>query len=165
MDPIDPFFNSEAWIQEYAARQERQRAGQQSGNASQQGGFEQQMESLQLSSPDRSSASSASPDESPAERTAQHQHAGLGGSMRMPPYPQLRDELFSSARHSVDVPRPRPGSAAQLPRSNLRDNVFSSARYTLPDAEPAIQSKSSKGRGLWSRIKSGGRKGVRRRSQ
>jgi len=155
MDPIDPFFNSEAWIQEYAARQERQRAGQQSGNASQQGGFEQQMESLQLSSPDRSSASSASPDESPAERTAQHQHAGLGGSMRMPPYPQLRDELFSSARHSVDVPRPRAGSAAQLPRSNLRDNEFSSARYTLPDAEPAIQSKSSKGRELWSRIKSG----------
>ncbi|KRQ94253.1 hypothetical protein CQ10_34355 [Bradyrhizobium valentinum] len=77
--------------------------------------------------------------------------------MRMPPHSRLRDTSFSSTRHSVDIPRAHFRDSAQVPpQSNLRDDMFSSARYTLPSEErPAIQTKNSKDRGLWSRIKSG----------
>ncbi|MBT1516742.1 hypothetical protein KIP88_40735 [Bradyrhizobium sp. SRL28] len=77
--------------------------------------------------------------------------------MRMPPHSRLRETSFSSTRHSVDIPRAHFRDSAQVPpQSNLRDDLFSSARYTLPSEEqPAIQTKNSKDRGLWSRIKSG----------
>ncbi|WP_245312005.1 hypothetical protein, partial [Bradyrhizobium pachyrhizi] len=64
MDPVDPFFDSGAWMEQYAAQQER--AEQRRGNAGQQGNFERQMADLQLDSSDASYVPSASPDRAPA---------------------------------------------------------------------------------------------------
>ncbi|MGL3210470.1 hypothetical protein [Bradyrhizobium sp. BR 1433] len=153
MDPVDPF-NAGAWVRQYAAMQQRQRAGQQP--RARQRSFEQQIERLQLNSPDASSASSNLLDESPEEQTGQIRHAELGGSMRPPSCSRLRDNSFSSARHSANIPHERRGRATQLsPQSNLLEDLFSSARYTRPDPRSAIEPKNSKRRGLWSRIKSG----------
>ncbi|WP_249791400.1 hypothetical protein [Bradyrhizobium sp. SRL28] len=147
-------FDVEGFAQAYYLQS---RAGQQSGNTREQASFEQQMNELQLNSSDESSARSSSPDESPAKGDGGIRRTDLGGSVRMPPHSRLRETSFSSTRHSVDIPRAHFRDSAQVPpQSNLRDDLFSSARYTLPSEEqPAIQTKNSKDRGLWSRIKSG----------
>ncbi|WP_245322882.1 hypothetical protein [Bradyrhizobium valentinum] len=147
-------FDVEGFAQAYY---QQSRAGQQSGNTREQASFEQQMNELQLNSSDESSATSSSPDESPAKGDGGIRRTDFGGSVRMPPHSRLRDTSFSSTRHSVDIPRAHFRDSAQVPpQSNLRDDMFSSARYTLPSEErPAIQTKNSKDRGLWSRIKSG----------
>ncbi|WP_275189607.1 hypothetical protein [Bradyrhizobium sp. CSA112] len=147
-------FDVEGFAQAYY---QQSRAGQQSGNTREQASFEQQMNELQLNSSDESSARSSSPDESPAKGDGGIRRTDFGGSVRMPPHSRLRDTSFSSTRHSVDIPRAHFRDSAQVPpQSNLRDDMFSSARYTLPSEErPAIQTKNSKDRGLWSRIKSG----------
>ncbi|WOH52898.1 MULTISPECIES: hypothetical protein [unclassified Bradyrhizobium] len=147
-------FDVEGFAQAYY---QQSRAGQQSGNTREQASFEQQMNELQLNSSDESSATSSSPDESPAKGDGGLRRTDFGGSVRMPPHSRLRDTSFSSTRHSVDIPRAHFRDSAQVPpQSNLRDDLFSSARYTLPSEEqPAIQTKNSKDRGLWSRIKSG----------
>ncbi|XSC42298.1 hypothetical protein ACF1BQ_027990 [Bradyrhizobium sp. RDT10] len=147
-------FDVEGFAQAYY---QQSRAGQQSGNTREQASFEQQMNEVQLNSPDESSATSSSPDESPAKGDRGIRRTDLGGSVRMPPHSRLRDTSFSSTRHSVDIPRAHFRDSAQVPpQSNLRDDLFSSARYTLPSEEqPAIQTKNSKNNGLWSRIKSG----------
>ncbi|TWB92991.1 hypothetical protein FBZ93_11130 [Bradyrhizobium macuxiense] len=152
MDPLDPF-NAGAWVRQYAAMQQGQEAGQQPHGR--QSSFEQQIERLQLNSPDAGSASSNSPEQSPEVRTGQIRHAELSGSMRLPSYSRLGDNSFSTARHSVDIPHERGGGTTQLsPQSNLQEDRFSSARYTLPERS-AIEPTNSKRRGLWSRIKSG----------
>ncbi|WP_439406773.1 hypothetical protein ACNJX9_35615 [Bradyrhizobium sp. DASA03076] len=152
MDPIDPLNNTGAWMQQYSAL----RAGQQSENASEQGSFERQMERLQLNSTDESSTDSSSPHQSPVEDGREIRRADIGGSMRMPSQSRLGGNSFRRTRHSVDIPRTHLGSSTEvLPHSNLRDDLFSSARYGLPMAQPAMGAKSSKSRGLWSRIKSG----------
>ncbi|WP_244608769.1 hypothetical protein [Bradyrhizobium algeriense] len=147
-------FDVEGFAQAYY---QQSRAGQQSGNTREQASFEQQMNELQLNSSDESSARSSSPDESPAKGDGGIRRTDFGGSVRMPPHSRLRDTSFSSTRHSVDIPRAHFRDSAQVPpQSNLRDDMFSSARYTLPSEErPAVQTKNSKDRGLWSRIKSG----------
>ncbi|ANW02787.1 hypothetical protein [Bradyrhizobium icense] len=147
-------FDVEGFAQAYY---QQSRAGQQSGNTSEQASFEQQMGELQLNSPDESSVTSSSPDESPKRGGGEIRRTDLGGSMRMPPHSPLMDNSFSSTRHSVDIPRARFRDSAQVPpQSNLRDDLFSSARHTLQSEEqPAVQTKNSKNRGLWSRIKSG----------
>ncbi|WOH80281.1 hypothetical protein RX327_31385 [Bradyrhizobium sp. BEA-2-5] len=153
MDPVDPF-NAGAWVRQYAAMQQGQRAGQRPHGR--QSSFEQQIERLQLNSPDESTASSNSPDESPEARSGQIRPAELGGSMRLPSCSRPTDDSFSSARHSVDISHGRRGGATQLsPQSNLQEDLFSSARYALPEVQSAIEPKNSKRRGLWSRIKSG----------
>ncbi|XIA61980.1 hypothetical protein ACFIOY_19945 [Bradyrhizobium sp. TZ2] len=147
-------FDVEGFAQAYY---QQSRAGQQSGNTREQASFEQQMNELQLNSSDESSATSSSPDESPAKGDGGIRRTDFGCSVRMPPHSRLRDTSFSSTRHSVDIPRAHFRDSAQVPpQSNLRDDLFSSARYTLPSEEqPAIQTKNSKNSGLWSRIKSG----------
>ncbi|WP_246738298.1 hypothetical protein [Bradyrhizobium sp. CCBAU 051011] len=147
-------FDVEGFAQAYY---QQSRAGQQSGDTSEQASFEQQMGELQLSSPGESSATSSSPDESPKKGGGGIRRTDLGGSMRMPPHSPLMDNSFSSTRHSVEIPRTHFRDSAQLPsQSNFRDELFSSAHYTLRSEEqPAIQTKNSKSRGLWSRIKSG----------
>ncbi|QOZ36299.1 hypothetical protein [Bradyrhizobium sp. CCBAU 53421] len=152
MDPVDPFFDSGAWMEAYAARQGR--AGQQGGSASQQGDFERRMEDLQLDSPDESSAKSSSPDQTPAGAGRAVRRDELGGSMRVPPRSDFRDSARGDARRSLDIPRFQLDAPAQVPQSGLRDDLFSSARYSLPDAEPVVQARSAKSRGLWSRFKS-----------
>lgn len=153
MDPIDPFFDSAAWMKEYAAQQER--AGQLRGNESRQGNFERQMEDLLLGSPDGGSTTSTSPDRAPAGDGREIRRDDFGGSMRMPPHSALRDSALGGTRRSVDIPCIRLGASGQVPQSSLRDDPFSGARYFLPDSQPAVQAKSGKGSGLWSRIKSG----------
>ncbi len=153
MDPVDPF-DAGAWVRQYAATLQRQRAGRQPD--SRQTGFEQPIERLQLNSPDASSASSNSPDGSPEARTGHIRLAELGGLMRLPSYSRSRDNSFSGARRSVDIPRERHGGPTRLsPRSNLQEDLFSRARYVFPEVQSAIEPKNSKRRGLWSRIKSG----------
>ncbi|MGX9432591.1 hypothetical protein [Bradyrhizobium sp. LeoA1S1] len=147
-------FDVEGFAQAYY---QQPQVGQQSGTTSPQASFEQQMDELQLNSSDENSAKSSSPDEGPADGGEGLRRGALGGSMRMPPHSRLRDNSFSSTRHSVDLPRANFRASAQVsPRSNLRDDLFSSTRYTLPSEEqPATETKNRKNRGLWSRIKSG----------
>ncbi|WP_316397018.1 hypothetical protein [Bradyrhizobium sp. 33ap4] len=153
MDPVDPFFDSGAWMEQYAAQQER--AGQRRGNASQQGNFERQMADLQLDSSDASYVPSASQDRAPGGGGRAVRRDDFGGSMRMPPHAALRDSALGGTRRSVDIPRIQLGASAQLPQFSLQDDLFTSARYSMPDSEPAAQAKSGKSRGLWSRFKSG----------
>ncbi len=94
-------FDVEGFAQAYY---QQPRARQQSGNTSPQASFEQQMDELQLNSSDENSAKSSSPDQSPTESGEGIRRADLGGSMRMPPYSRLRDNSFSTTRHSVDLP-------------------------------------------------------------
>ncbi|MGY3622335.1 hypothetical protein [Bradyrhizobium sp. USDA 10063] len=147
-------FDVEGFAQAYY---QQSRVGQQSGDASQQAGFEQHLGDLQLSSSEKSFPDARSPEVNPAEGGGGIRRADIGGSMRMPPQSRLSDNSFSTTRHSVDIPRAHLGGPTQLPQqSNLRDDLFSSARNTLSsEAQPAMQTKNSKNRGLWSRIKSG----------
>ncbi|MCK1546169.1 hypothetical protein IVB12_30560 [Bradyrhizobium sp. 179] len=120
-----------------------------------QAGFEQQLGELQLRSAEESSGVS-SPD-TPAARSHENiQRTDVGGSMRMRPRSNLRDNSFSSTRHSVDVPSAHLGAGATASQSSLRDQLFSSTRYTAPsEPQPAARTKDSKSRGLFSRVKSG----------
>ncbi|WP_229170077.1 hypothetical protein [Bradyrhizobium altum] len=152
MDPVNPFFDTGAWMQEYTARRAR------AGNASQQGDFERRMEDLDLVSSDGSSSKSESPDPAPAADGRAVRRSDFGGSMRMPPHSSSRESSLGDTRRSVDIPRFQLPASAQVSQSGLRDDLFSSARYSLPDAEPAPPARSGKSRGLWSRFKSGVRK-------
>ncbi|WP_245508659.1 hypothetical protein [Bradyrhizobium zhanjiangense] len=151
MDPVDPFFDSGAWMREYAALQGR--AGRRSGDPSQQGDFEQRMEDLHLASSDE--AKSASPDQASAGGGRPIRRDDFGGSMRAPPRPAFRESALGVSRRSVDIPRFQPPASAQVPQSSLRDDPFSGARSSFLDAEPTVEARSGKSRGLWSRFKSG----------
>ncbi|MBB4189011.1 hypothetical protein GGE07_005690 [Sinorhizobium terangae] len=126
--------------------------GQRSENAP-DASFEERLGELQLDSSDESSTKAGSPDTGPAESHRRMRSTDEGDLMRMP----LRDDRFSGARHSVGLPRGRIGDlAAGLSRSDLRGTLFSSTRYTSSsETQPEIQTKNTKNRGLWSRIKSG----------
>ncbi|MFC3320394.1 Ulp1 family isopeptidase [Mesorhizobium cantuariense] len=152
----DPF-NTNAWMHQYAALQEQQRARQKLDNKpAGQASFERQLSDLQLSSPDESSGDAGSPDTRSAVAHGSIQRTNVGGSMRMPPHSSLLDNSVSSTRYSVDIPRVHLGSAAKASQSDLRDRPFSSTRYTAPsEARLAARTKDSKSRGLFSRIKSG----------
>ncbi|MET4331405.1 hypothetical protein ABIB80_007265 [Bradyrhizobium sp. i1.15.2] len=112
MDPInsiDPW-NTESWVQGYAARQEQQPARQQAGNMpAGQAGFEQQLSELHLSSSDERSAEGSSPDASPADGDATAlegeaciQRTGLGDSMPSRSNPPTK--LLRSTRYGLDAP-------------------------------------------------------------
>ncbi|XIA61964.1 hypothetical protein ACFIOY_19810 [Bradyrhizobium sp. TZ2] len=152
------WFNTDAWIHEYAALQEQQRARQESDHMpADQAGFEQQLSELQLSSSDESSAELSSPDTRPAKAHDSIKRTDVGGSMRMPP-PQsnLRGNSINSTRYSVDLPRAHlGGSPAGASQSDLRDRLFSSTRYTAPsEPEPVARARDKKSGGLFSRFKS-----------
>ncbi|UWU75674.1 hypothetical protein N2603_37670 [Bradyrhizobium huanghuaihaiense] len=151
MDPVDPFFHSEAWIREYAALQGR--AGQRQGDSSEQGDFEKRMEDLHLDPSDQSK--SPSPDRPPAGGGRAVRRDDFGGSMRAPPHSAFRESVRGDTCRSVDIPSFQFPVSPQVPQSSLRDDLFSSARYSFPEAESAASAKSAKGRGLWSRFKSG----------
>lgn len=149
MEPV--YNNPDDWMRWYAELQRQQT----DVDPADQAGFEQQLGELQLRSPEESSEVS-SPD-SPAARSHENiQRTDVGGSMRMRPRSNLRDNSFSSTRHSVDVPHAHHGSAANNYRSDLRDRPFSSMRYAAPSEEqPTARTKDNKPRGLFSRVKSG----------
>ncbi|WGD50958.1 hypothetical protein QA641_36150 [Bradyrhizobium sp. CB1650] len=151
MDPVDPFFDSGAWMREYAALQGR--AAQRLGDSSEQGDFEQRIEDLHLDPSDQSK--STSPERAPAGGGRAVRREGFGGSMRVPPHSAFREGALGGTRQSVDIPGFQLPDSAQVPQSSLRDDLFSSARYSFPDAESAASAKSGKSRGLWSRFKSG----------
>ncbi|MEZ2143462.1 hypothetical protein AAE026_14415 [Bradyrhizobium sp. DN5] len=151
MDPVDPFFDSGAWMREYAALQGR--TGQRAGSPSEQGDFEGRLQDLNLDPSDE--RKSTSPDRAPAGGGRAVRRDDFGGSMRVPPHSAFRESALGSTRRSVDIPSFQPTASAQVPQSSLRDDLFSSARYSFPDAEPAVLAKSGKSRGLWSRITSG----------
>ncbi|WP_342723517.1 Ulp1 family isopeptidase [Bradyrhizobium sp. B097] len=152
----DPF-STETWMQQYAAMQDQQRVMQQSGNMPVAAGdFEQQLERLQLNSPDTSSAESGSPDARPAAAQRNQRHH-VGGSMRGPSQSSAWDDRFGGARHSVDMPHAYlSGTAVGTFQSDLGDRLFSSTRYTAPSQpQPVAPTGEKKSRGLWSRVKSG----------
>ncbi|MFK4719070.1 hypothetical protein ABIE89_000170 [Bradyrhizobium niftali] len=151
MDPVDPFFDSGAWMREYAALQGR--SGQRAGSPSEQGDFEGRLKDLNLDPSDESK--SASPDPAPAGGGRSVRRDNFGGSMRVPPHSAFRESALGGTRRSVDLPSFQVPISAQVPQSSLRDDLFSSARYSFPDAESAALAKSGKSRGLWSRFKSG----------
>ncbi|WP_247342284.1 hypothetical protein [Bradyrhizobium sp. 132] len=154
---MEPIYNDpNYWMRWHAEQQELQRARQETDvEPADQAGFEQQLDELQLRSPEESSGGS-SPD-TPAPQSHENiQRTDVGGSMRMPPRSNLRNNSFSSARHSVDVPHAHLGSAANNYRSDLREGPFSSMRYAAPSEEqPTARTKDNKPRGLFSRVKSG----------
>lgn len=124
-------------------------ADQRSGDTVQ--GFEERLGELQLSSSSENSAEASSPDARPGGSGA-IRGGDIGGSMRMP---RQAGSAFRSTRRSVDIPCALPRDwIEEQPQSDLRDR-FGSARY-IPssDSESPTQAKSSKKRGLWSRIKS-----------
>ncbi|WP_141343076.1 hypothetical protein [Bradyrhizobium sp. USDA 3458] len=114
---------------------------------------EEQLSGLQLS---ESEEWGGSADGSPAEPAAGGRLSDVGGSMRMPPQSSLRGDWFGGSRHSVDIPRAHLPSAAADSRSDLSGKPFNSMRYTAPSEvyPSASQAKDSKGRGLFSRIRS-----------
>ncbi|MHC2253473.1 hypothetical protein ACVILK_003165 [Bradyrhizobium embrapense] len=150
MDPVDPFFDSGAWMREYAALQGR--TGQRAGSPSEQGDFEGRLHDLTLDPSDR--RNSTSPDRPPAAGGRAVRRDDFGGSMRAPPHSTSRESALGGTRRSVDIPSVQLPASAQ-PQSSLRDDLFSSARYSFPEAESAASAKSEKSRGLWSRFKSG----------
>ncbi|MBB4188989.1 hypothetical protein GGE07_005668 [Sinorhizobium terangae] len=154
MEPnYNGWLDTEGWMRDYAALQERQRAAQRADSMpADQACFEQNLAELHLSSSDESSAETASPDTRSAEPHRSVQWTDDGGLMQVP----LQDNRFSSTRHSVDLPRAHlDSSAAGLSQSDLRDRLFSSTRYTAqPESLSAARPKDSKRRGLWSRFKS-----------
>ncbi|MET3583631.1 hypothetical protein ABID19_006696 [Mesorhizobium robiniae] len=111
---------------------------------------------MQLSSSDESSGEDGSPDALSGKRGG-GAWRDMGASMRTPPRFTPSDSYFSGSRHSVDIPQAHLGGTSQVPpQSSLRPDPFSSARYTSsPVAQPEVQTKKGKNRGLWSRIKSG----------
>ncbi|SFL25429.1 hypothetical protein SAMN04488498_1911, partial [Mesorhizobium albiziae] len=144
INSIDPF-NAAAWAQEYAALQEQQRAGQQSGNRPAGGvGFEQQLSELQLISSDEA----GSPDRSPAEGGGGIRRTDLGGSMQVPPRTFLQDSQFSSARHSIDMSQAA-SSRSRSRRSTASAEANSSSWEELAVAPPP----KSKSGGLKSLLK------------
>ncbi|WP_026202756.1 hypothetical protein [Bradyrhizobium sp. WSM2793] len=151
MDPVDPFFDSGAWMREYAALQERN--GQRAGSPSEHGDFERRLEDLNLDPSEQ--RKSTSPDRAPAGGGRAVRRDDFGGSMRVPPHSAFRESALADTRRSVDIPSFQLPASAQVPQSSLRDDLFSSARYSFPDAEAAASAKSGKSRGLWSRFKSG----------
>ncbi|WP_375779219.1 Ulp1 family isopeptidase [Bradyrhizobium sp. ma5] len=153
---IDPF-NTAAWMQEYPALLEQQRARQQSDSMpAGQAGFEQQLSELQLNSSDESSAEASSPDTRPVAAHGTIRRTEIGGSMQMPPQSGLRDNRFSSARYSADLPHaPLGGSTGGASQSDLHDSSADYISISPPEAWPTMQTKDGKNRGLWSRIKSG----------
>ncbi|ANN60788.1 hypothetical protein A9174_31545 [Mesorhizobium loti NZP2037] len=101
----------------------------------QQAGMERQMSELNLG------GSTADPDGGAIRRTS------VGGSMRMPPQPDLRDNQFSSARHSIDT------SYAASSRSRSRHSAASSEAYSSFSEEPATAPQPKKSGGLKSFLK------------
>ncbi|WP_192247400.1 hypothetical protein [Mesorhizobium caraganae] len=148
MEPnFDPF-DTNAWMHQYAALQEQQRARQQSNNRpAGQASLERQLSNLQLSSSDErsgdassgvaSSPDAGSPDARPAEAHGNIPRTDVDGSMRMPPQSNLQDNWFSSTRYSVDIPRAHLGSAATTSQSDLRDH--SVARATQRHRKRALR--------------------------
>ncbi|MGY3034127.1 hypothetical protein ACVIIV_003297 [Bradyrhizobium sp. USDA 4354] len=151
MDPVDPFFDSGAWMREYAALQGR--TGQRAGSPSEQGDFERRLEDLNLDPSDEREP--PSPDRAPAGGGRAVRRDDFGGSMRVPPHSAFRESALGGTRRSVDIPSFQLPASAQVPQSSLRDDLFSSARYSFRGAEAAASAKSGKSRGLWSRFKSG----------
>ncbi|MBB4263656.1 hypothetical protein [Bradyrhizobium sp. CIR3A] len=151
MDPVDPFFDSGAWMREYAALQERN--GQRAGSPSEHGDFERRLEDLNLDPSEQ--RKSTSPDRAPAGGGRAVRRDDFGGSMRVPPHSAFRESALAGTRRSVDIPSFQLPASGQVPQSSLRDDLFSSARYSFPDAEATASAKSGKSRGLWSRFKSG----------
>ncbi|WP_375779367.1 Ulp1 family isopeptidase [Bradyrhizobium sp. ma5] len=153
---IDPF-NTAAWMQEYPALLEQQRARQQSDSMpAGQAGFEQQLSELQLNSSDESSAEASPPDTRPVAAHGTIRRTEIGGSMQMPPQSSLRDNRFSSACYSADLPHaPLGGSTGGASQSDLHDSSADYISISPPEAWPTMQTKDGKNRGLWSRIKSG----------
>ncbi|MGY4230470.1 hypothetical protein ACVMIH_007831 [Bradyrhizobium sp. USDA 4503] len=150
MDRVDPFFDSGAWMREYAALQGR--TGQRAGSPSEQADFEGRLQDLNLDPIDH--RNSTSPDRSPAAGGRAVRRDDFGGSMRTPPRSSSRESALGGTRRSVDIPSFQLPASAQ-PQSSLRDDLFSSARYSFPEAESAASAKSGKSRGIWSRFKSG----------
>ncbi|MGX1316674.1 hypothetical protein AB7M17_000127 [Bradyrhizobium sp. USDA 377] len=122
--PVDPFFDSGAWMREYAALPGR--AGQRRGDSSEQGDFEKRMEDLHLDPSDQSK--STSPDRPPAGGGRAVRRDDFGGSMRAPPHSTFRESALGDTRRSVDIPSFQLTAATQVPQSSLRDDLFSSAR-------------------------------------
>ncbi len=151
MDPVDPFFDSGAWMREYAALQGR--TGQRAGSPSEQGDFEGRLQDLTLVPSDQ--RNSTSPDRPPAAGGRAVRRDDFGGSMRAPPRSTSRESALGGTRRSVDIPSFQLPASSQVPQSSLRDDLFNSTRYSFPDAESAASAKSGKSRGLWSRFKSG----------
>ncbi|MEY9590806.1 hypothetical protein ABIA06_003097 [Bradyrhizobium yuanmingense] len=151
MDPVDPFFDSGAWMREYAALQER--TAQRGDNPREHAGFERQLEDLSLDPSDESNSSS--PNRAPAEGGRAVGREDFGGSMRVPTDFAFKESALGGSRRSVDIPGFQLPASAQVPHSSLRDDLFSSARYSFPDAESNASAKSRKSGGLWSRFRSG----------
>ncbi|MGY4473518.1 hypothetical protein ACVILL_000932 [Bradyrhizobium sp. USDA 3364] len=151
MDPVDPFFDSGAWMREYAALQGR--TGQRAGSPSEQADFEGRLQDLTLVPSDQ--RNSTSPDRPPAAGGRAVRRDDFGGSMRAPPRSTSRESALGGTRRSVDIPSFQLPASSQVPQSSLRDDLFNSTRYSFPDAESAASAKSGKSRGLWSRFKSG----------
>ncbi|WP_146006635.1 hypothetical protein [Bradyrhizobium forestalis] len=154
---MEPGYNDpNYWMRWYAGQQlQRARQGADAEPADQDG-VEQQLGELQLRSAEESSPPASSP-EAPAARSRENiQRTDIGGSMRMPPRSNLRDNSSSSTRYSVDVAHAYLGSGASDYQSDLRGRPFRSMRYTAPsEAQPEARARESKSRGLFSRVKSG----------
>ncbi|MER9332180.1 hypothetical protein NKI62_31760, partial [Mesorhizobium sp. M0488] len=101
----------------------------------QQQGLERQLSELNLG------GSAADPDNGAIRRTS------MGGSMRMPRQPSLRDNQISSARHSIDT------SYAASSHSRSRHSTASSEAYSSFSEEPAITPPPKKSGGLRSLLK------------
>ncbi|MER8383855.1 hypothetical protein NKH05_32585, partial [Mesorhizobium sp. M1399] len=101
----------------------------------QQQGLERQLSELNLG------GSAADPDSGAIRRTS------MGGSMRMPRQPSLRDNQISSARHSIDA------SYAASSHSRSRHSTASSEAYSSFSEEPAITPPPKKSGGLRSLLK------------
>ncbi|KUM23569.1 hypothetical protein AU467_33435 [Mesorhizobium loti] len=163
MEPHNGWFDTDAWMRDYAALQEQQRARQQSGGMpADQARFEQQLSELQLSCAgarpsDAAWPEASMPDTPPAKPHGNLQRADIEDSMWMPQQSKPRNGGFSSTRCSVELPPARfGGSNGRASQSDLDEMLVSSTNYTAPSgAPPAVRTKDGKGRHLWSRVKSG----------
>ncbi|WP_420965471.1 Ulp1 family isopeptidase [Bradyrhizobium sp. B120] len=141
INSIDPW-NTESWVQRYAARQEQQPARQQAGNMpAGQAGFEQQLSELQLSSSDESSAEGSSPDASPAdgdataaEGEAYIQRTDIGDSIRS--RSNLPTKLFPSTRYGLDAPDADSNSLQFRPSTSLVDPYQASSEARESSSRP-----------------------------
>lgn len=150
---MEPGYNDpNYWMRWYAEQQELQRARQEADlEPADEARFEQQLGELEVRSPEESSPEAVFP----ARSHENIQRTNVGGSMRMPPRSNLRDNSFSSTRYSVGVPHAHLGSAANDYRSDLRGRPFSSMRFAAPsEAQSNARTDDNKSRGLFSRVKS-----------
>ncbi|MEY9463395.1 hypothetical protein ABH973_003808 [Bradyrhizobium ottawaense] len=150
---MEPGYNDpDYWMRWYAEQQELQRARQEADlEPADEARFEQQLGELEVRSPEESSPEAVFP----ARSHENIQRTDVGGSMRMPPRSNLRDNSFSSTRYSVGVPHAHLGSAANDYRSDLRGRPFSSMRFAAPsEAQSNARTDDNKSRGLFSRVKS-----------